>query len=104
MENPERNHLGRISMSFYKKLIIIYCIKYGRYIPKEFKKFIINLNVLKKEDFELMSTRRYNEWKHYIDSAKQQLFNNQILVKANKGSIILNNNISINKPLNLSDC
>lgn len=104
INNPQRNKDGRISTSFFKIIIIIYCIEKGKYIPNSFKKYISSLNILTKKDKELMPTRNYPEWKHYIDAAKQELLDSEILIKEENGIFTLNNeslNIHLRKYISL---
>ena len=104
INNPQRNKDGRISTRFFKNMIVIYCIEKGKYNPNIFKKYISSLNILNKQDKELMPTRNYPEWKHYIDAAKQELIESKILIEEKDGIFALNNeslNIQLKKNISL---
>ena len=84
--NPHRNKYGRIPIRYFKNVIIMYIFEKGKYKPSEFKDYIESLNILKDKDLEQMAKRGYLEWKHYIDRAKQQLLDNQVLVENHNGT------------------
>ena len=77
--NPPRNKYGRIPIRYFKNVIIMYIFEKGKYKPSEFKDYIESLDILNDKDWEQMATRDYPKWKHYIDRAKQQLLDNQVL-------------------------
>jgi hypothetical protein len=58
-------------------------VKNERYKPDKFKKYVQSLGVLNDKDQELMTTRKYPIWKHYIDAAKQGLFERQGILAKN---------------------
>lgn len=91
LNNPPRDRIGRIESSYYKNAIILYLLINEKYIPQEFKNYIESLNILKDKDWELMHTRNYPKWKHWIDAAKQQLLIGQILMKNPDGTISISN-------------
>ena len=64
----------------------MYVFEKGKYKPSEFKDYIESLDILKDKDLEQMATKGYLEWKHYIDRAKQQLLDNQVLVENYNGT------------------
>lgn len=84
--NPPRNKYGRIPIRYFKNVIIMYIFEKGKYKPSEFKDYIESLDILKDKDLEQMAKRGYLEWKHYIDRAKQQLLDNQVLVENYNGT------------------
>lgn len=84
--NPPRNKYGRIPIRYFKNVIIMYIFEKGKYKPSEFKDYIESLDILKDKDLEQMAKRGYLEWKHYIDRAKQQLLDNQVLVENHNGT------------------
>lgn len=84
--NPPRNKYGRIPIRYFKNVIIMYIFEKGKYKPSEFKDYIESLDILKDKDLEQMATKGYLEWKHYIDRAKQQLIDNQVLVENYNGT------------------
>ncbi|MBA7485709.1 hypothetical protein ES707_21259 [subsurface metagenome] len=77
--NPPRNKYGRIPTRYFKNVIIMYIIEKGKYKPSEFKDYIESLDILNDRDWDQMTTRDYPKWKHYVDRAKQQLLDNQVL-------------------------
>jgi len=84
ISNPSRNQDGRIRTNYFEKLILIYMIvKNERYKPHKFKKYVQSLGALNDKDQELMATRKYPIWKHYIDAAKQGLFQRQGILAKN---------------------
>ena len=84
ISNPSRNQDGRIRTNYFEKLILIYMIvKNERYKPHKFKKYVQSLGPLNDKDQELMATRKYPIWKHYIDAAKQGLFQRQGILAKN---------------------
>ncbi|MDD2890228.1 MAG: HNH endonuclease [bacterium] len=78
---PSRNAAGRITIGYFKEVIILYIFKEGKYKPSEFKEYIKSFNILNNVDQQPMPTKNYPEWEHYIDRAKQELLNNKILKK-----------------------
>ena len=86
ISNPSRNQDGRIRTNYFKNLILIYMIvKNERYKPSKFKEYVESLDILNDEDRELMPKPRnyYPIWKHYIDAAKQGLFERQGILAKN---------------------
>ena len=84
--NPPRNQHGRIRTNYFENLILIYMIvKNERYKPSKFKEYVESLDILNDEDRELMPKPRdyYPIWKHYIDAAKQGLFQKQGILAKN---------------------
>ena len=81
LKNPERNTDGRIKTTYFEKTIILYILKEGKYKPLEFKEFISILDILNDKDNELMSTRKYKQWKHFVDAAKQKLQDDKVITK-----------------------
>ena len=77
--NPHRNKDGRIPTRYFKNVIIMYIFEKGKYKPSEFKDYIESLDILNDRDWDQMTTRDYPKWKHYVDRAKQQLLDNQVL-------------------------
>jgi len=80
INNPPRNQNGQIRTNYFKDLILIYIFVNGIYKPFEFKEYVQSLGILNNKDREIMTTRNYPIWKHYIDAVKQVLLK-QILVK-----------------------
>jgi len=81
ISNPPRNKDGRIPTRYFKNVIIMYVFEKGKYKPSEFKDYIESLDILNDRDWDQMTTRDYPKWKHYIDRAKQQLLDSQVLFK-----------------------
>ncbi len=81
LKNPKRNSQGRITTTYFKKAIILYTLKEGKYKPPKFKEFILKLKILNSKDKELMPTRNYEEWTHFRDAAKQNLFKAKVIKK-----------------------
>ena len=79
LKNPKRNSNGRINTTYFKKTIILYILREGKYKPSKFKEFITNLNVLKNKDMDLMNKRPYKEWKHLVDAGKQNLLKAKVI-------------------------
>ena len=77
--NPLRNKNGLIPIRYFENVIIIYIFEKGKYKPSEFKDYIESLDILNDRDWDQMTTRDYPKWKHYVDRAKQQLLDNQVL-------------------------
>ena len=77
--DPSRNEDGRIPTRYFKNVIIMYIFEKGKYKPSEFKDYIESLDILIDRDWDQMTTRDYPKWKHYVDRAKQQLLDNQVL-------------------------
>ena len=77
--NPPRNKYRRIPTRYFENVIIMYIIEKGKYKPSEFKDYIESLDILNDRDWDQMTTRDYPKWKHYVDRAKQQLLDNQVL-------------------------
>lgn len=79
--NPPRNKDGRIPIPYFKNVIVMYIFEREKYKPSEFKGYIESLDILNDKDCEQMTTRGYSKWKQYIDRAKQELLDNQLLVE-----------------------
>ena len=77
--DPSRNKDGRIPTRYFKNVIIMYIFEKGKYKPSEFKAYIESLGILNDRDWDQMTTRDYPKWKHYVDRAKQQLLDYQVL-------------------------
>ena len=87
---PGKDSNDRVSANYYKKLILLFAIENGSYQPAIFKKYVETLNILTDPDYEEMTTRQYVEWKHNIDSAKDQLQKKHgLLAKATDGSFVI---------------
>ena len=82
---PDRNGKGRLSFSYFKELIVYYVQEHGQYKPAGFKAFVETLGILSKKDWERMPTRKYAEWKHNVDAAKQGLLRDGTLIQGNGG-------------------
>jgi hypothetical protein len=90
ISTPKRDSRGRASANYFKKLILLFVIQNGSYQPSIFKKYVETLNFLTDADVEYMTTRQYVEWKHNIDSAKDQLEKQHgFLAKAADGSFVI---------------
>ena len=89
--NPPRNKDGRIPIRYFKNVIIIYIVEKGKYKPSEFKDYVESLDILNDKDWEQMATRNYSKWKQYIDSAKQKLLDDQVLVENHNGTFSIFN-------------
>jgi hypothetical protein len=90
IQNPSRNIQGVIPQGFYKNLIVIYSLIYGKYTPEDFKQYVKNLNILKQKDFAKTENHPQQKWSHYIDAAKEVLFNKDILAYESNGVFSLN--------------
>jgi hypothetical protein len=84
----DRNAEGRLSVNFFKTLIIHYVKQQGYYRPRTFKDFVETLDILSGKDRDKMPTRNYAEWKHNVDAAKQGLLEAGILVPGSVGRFI----------------
>jgi hypothetical protein len=76
-------------VAHFKDLILIFALTRGHYSPADFKNWVESLKILTDEDWIQMATRRYVEWKHYSDAAKQQLLRTGLLIKFKSGRFIV---------------
>ncbi len=90
---PERNKDGRITTNFFHDLIIIYMLIHSEYEPKKFKEYVKSLIILNGADKEQENASPRSYWTHYIDRAKQILFETGIIEQKNRGLFTFSNNV-----------